>query len=419
MVRDRMAVLTEETASMELGKVYVVKVKDRNRFVLRYIDPKTNQTVKKSTGIPLNKPKGLKEAERLAAVLEESLLKGEYVTPSKLNWEEFIDRYNAEPLSLLAEQTARRANLVLNKVTKTLNPKRPATITADRLSFLVSKWKEEGVSDSTLASYLAQLRASLNWAESIGLIAKAPKFPKIKRAQRPHGSTPHKGRGITKEELERMQQAAYRLFGPIKSKEWKGYLEALWLSGLRLQESYLLSWDEGASVRVVVCGKGRRQVARLLIDAEAQKNNETTLLPLAPEFSSWLLRTPEDERVGRVFTFPGEQSSELQTDAEVGKKVSKLGKMAGVVVAQSNGKASKFASAHDLRRSFGDRWADRVMPVVLRELMRHKSIETTLRYYVGKTAEDVEATCRAAMVASDQTPTTEKYPKSTHGVYAS
>ena len=175
-----------------------------------------------------------------------------------------------------------------------------------------------------------------------------------------------------------MQTAAYRLFGSTKSKEWKRYLKALWLSGLRLEESYNLSWDEGAAVRVVISGNGKRKVARLLIAARGQKNHETILLPLAPDFSRWLLSIPTDERAGQVFTFPGEQSSEVQTAAEVGKKVSKLGKLAKVVVVQENGKASKFASAHDLRRSFGDRWSDRVMPVVLRQLMRHKSIETTL-----------------------------------------
>jgi len=46
----------------------------------------------------------------------------------------------------------------------------------------------------------------------------------------------------------------------------------------------------------------------------------------------------------------------------------------------------KYASAHDLRRSFGERWASRIMPQVLMVLMRHESIETTMRYYVGRNA---------------------------------
>ena len=44
-------------------------------------------------------------------------------------------------------------------------------------------------------------------------------------------------------------------------------------------------------------------------------------------------------------------------------------------------------AAHDLRRSFGTRWATRLTPIELKELMRHKSIETTLKYYVQIVAE--------------------------------
>jgi hypothetical protein len=49
----------------------------------------------------------------------------------------------------------------------------------------------------------------------------------------------------------------------------------------------------------------------------------------------------------------------------------------------------KFASAHDLRRSFGSRWARKVMPAVLQKLMRHESIETTMGYYVDLDADDL------------------------------
>jgi integrase len=75
---------------------------------------------------------------------------------------------------------------------------------------------------------------------------------------------------------------------------------------------------------------------------------------------------------------------------DVGPIVSAIGKAAGVVVDErQRGKETvrKFTSAHDLRRSFGSRWAGRVMPTVLRELMRHSSINTTMAYYVGMNAE--------------------------------
>ena len=49
----------------------------------------------------------------------------------------------------------------------------------------------------------------------------------------------------------------------------------------------------------------------------------------------------------------------------------------------------KFASAHDFRRAFGTRWARKVMPMVLQKLMRHDSIETTMRYYVDLDVDDM------------------------------
>lgn len=64
------------------------------------------------------------------------------------------------------------------------------------------------------------------------------------------------------------------------------------------------------------------------------------------------------------------------------KVVSKIGARAKV-----RADAKKTASAHDLGRSFGERWASRLMPAELMELMRHESIETTLAYYVGRNAE--------------------------------
>jgi integrase len=42
----------------------------------------------------------------------------------------------------------------------------------------------------------------------------------------------------------------------------------------------------------------------------------------------------------------------------------------------------KHVTAHDLRRSFGTRWALRVHPLVLKKLMRHETLDTTLRFYV-------------------------------------
>jgi integrase len=125
----------------------------------------------------------------------------------------------------------------------------------------------------------------------------------------------------------------------------------------------------------------------LRIPADAEKAHTDRLLPITPEFATLLQSVPERERRGRFFRLLDNDGMPLQAPQwSAGKIVSAIGESAGVVVdeRERGGKTvRKFASAHDLRRAFGQRWAAKVMPTVLRELMRHASISTTLAYYVG------------------------------------
>lgn len=72
------------------------------------------------------------------------------------------------------------------------------------------------------------------------------------------------------------------------------------------------------------------------------------------------------------------------------RRIAAIGESAGEVVEERTKDGEtirKCATAHDLRRAFGFRWSRRVMPNVLRELMRHSSINTTMAFYVGQNAE--------------------------------
>jgi integrase len=48
-----------------------------------------------------------------------------------------------------------------------------------------------------------------------------------------------------------------------------------------------------------------------------------------------------------------------------------------------------FAGNHSLRRAFGSIWSRRVMPPVLKKLIRHADISTTLKYYVTLDSDDL------------------------------
>jgi integrase len=186
-----------------------------------------------------------------------------------------------------------------------------------------------------------------------------------------------KGRPITAEEFDRMLSKATDV-RPADSSYFERLQRGLWLSGLRLEEALELTWDDYNRPRVDLTG--RRPL--MLIPAEHQKNHTDTLHPVAPEFAEFLEATPEGDRKGYVFPLP------FRRKDTVSKIITAIGAAAGIKVnTEARTGKVKFASAHDLRRAFGERWAKRVMPAVLQKLMRHSHIETTLKYYVGMDAE--------------------------------
>src|SRR5262245_787397 len=171
-----------------------------------------------------------------------------------------------------------------------------------------------------------------------------------------------KGRPITQEEFDLMLENVEAIVGQGDAPSWRHYLEGLWWSGLRLTESLDLFWDDDTKLCVVFT----RGEVMLRIPGELEKGNKDRLLPIAPEFAEFRLRSPPDERRGRVFGPKAKKIlGERLTEDWVQRIVAKIGKRAGILVDQ---RRNKFASAHDLRRSFGERWSSRVMPQVLMEL---------------------------------------------------
>ncbi len=78
---------------------------------------------------------------------------------------------------------------------------------------------------------------------------------------------------------------------------WERYLTGLWLSGLRLEESTILSWDDDAPFAIDL--SGRRP--RFRIYAEAEKGRQDRYLPMTPDFAEFIQQTPNDEREGPAF----------------------------------------------------------------------------------------------------------------------
>ena len=157
---------------------------------------------------------------------------------------------------------------------------------------------------------------------------------------------------------------------PAAIASWWFYLQGLWHSGLRREESLDLHWTDRTRLCVEDLDCDRPMI---WIPGGKEKGNRDRVLPMAPEFAEFLREVPQGRRHGYVFNPLSRRVDycERLTAKQIGSVVSEIGEAATVKVSESGGKV-KFASCHDLRRSFGERWASRVMPPVLQELMRHQ-----------------------------------------------
>lgn len=361
---------------------------------MQYRDPETGLKVCKSSE-RTDERGALRAAAKWEREVNEA---GDTRRNGRMLWDDFRERYENEVLPGRAESTDKKVSGVFNAFERLIGARRLCDITADSLNRYQRALRDEGRSENTIKGHLAHLRAALAWAVDVGLLRSVPKVPKVQRAK---ASKLMKGRPITTEEFERMLEKTATVVTEGGAASWKFFLRGLWWSGLRLAESLELHWTDDSKLCVDLSLKH----PMLRIPAELEKGNKDRLLPMAPEFASFLAAVPESKRRGYVFNPKAQRErNDRLSEQQVGRVVSQIGEKAGVVVMPHRGtaatedraasddyKAPKYASAHDLRRSFGERWASKVMPQVLRELMRHESIETTMRYYVGRNAQATAA----------------------------
>lgn len=139
------------------------------------------------------------------------------------------------------------------------------------------------------------------------------------------------------------------------------------------------------------------------IAAGADKNGGDRLLPLAPEFAEMLLAVSEENRRGYVFKAAIQNRTDVtRPDRDwAGKVIRKIGEKVNVKTKKTHSGQIKFAGAHDLRRAFATRWAGRVLPAALMELMRHQDIRTTMKHYHSRNAQATAESCWAAVSDED------------------
>jgi integrase len=334
--------------------VHVRSKPDRANLLLYYVDD-AGREVSRSA-----KTADRREAERAAALWEQELLEKRGADGTR--WEYFRQRFEDEHLAGLPLKTRKCYATALNKFRKLVKVDLVSVIDTGTISLFRAALLAEGNSINTTRCYLGHMRAVFNWAAKVHIIREAPQFllPKLGKRKLT------RGRPVTEAEWQAMRAKA--------TPDIARLLDLLWLSGLRLEEARLLSWDS-PPIYVSLDAKPHPQ---LVFYGEAQKSGQDDAIPIPPDFAAWLTQTPPEARTGLVAPTFG---------TKVGRTISALGEAVGAKVNDSG----KPASAHDFRRAFGTRWAMQVRPLTLKKMMRHESLETTMRFYIGLTGADAGA----------------------------
>lgn len=385
-------------------KVRIVRPANRS-FQLRYHCLTTKQEIRISTGC-----RDEAVAQAMKRELEAKLLLGlptksdaESVYGPEMEFSSFREQYRTLHLEGLRDGSVVDAESRLDLAEQILRPKTLGELAtpfalqklqAELLAGAKSRRKKPR-SPHTVRGYMNSVLAALNWAYTQQWLTEAPRVHKLKVSK----LKAMKGRPITAEEFETLLQTVPKVVGESAAASWIFVMRGLWESALRLEEIMHVSWDAPRTIRPV-WKEGKLPI--LEIPATMQKNDTEESIPLLPGFSGLLQRVPVDQRTGWIFNPSqpalkgGGRRIASRPQAEwVGKVISRIGKASGIIVEQEDertGRPKKFVTAHDLRRSCGERLREAgVPPLVICRVMRHTSWDTTRRHYApGDIQSDAE-----------------------------
>lgn len=334
--------------------------------------------------IAADKVKAEKVAERAAAEFIAGVA-GVSAGCESLRWDTFC--LSVEETFLADKSSPAPYRTAMMRITKSLRFTYLKELTPAMIKTAAARWSKE-VALSTVNSYLKHLRAVLNWAVTMKYIQSCPTIKLMKDDREDEA----RSRAVTASEFGKLLRHTAAVVGADVADDWTFLLRGLYASGLRLSEALKLSWNPGTKIWI---DRDDPEQWFVHFPASQHKARRLCIVPVVPEFRAVLEQTPEDARSGRVFNPRGMRTAGSLGTTYVGSVIRKIGTSAGIVTREYErghyDGTDKHASAHDLRRSFGFAWANRVPAQDLKELMRHTDIAVTMAYYLGQRAASVGA----------------------------
>lgn len=376
-------------------RVYVVKFSDRRAYQLQWLDPYTNRKRTESARTA-NRRKAYDLASEKEKELAEEIARrhnpaqfSQHPADGSLPFLTLVSTFLEEHMSSLSPASRTEFCGTVNHLTRILNPLITADLNSQSLSSFVAARRAAGIAETTIAKDLRYIGQLLRWAVSTSRLRPdlLPNLPRLRTTRRSGPDDEMKGRPLTDAECEHLLASIATLpdMTPERAPSLRNFIHGLTLSGLRLSEAIQLRFDRGPWISLDL---STSHGALIIPGKQKSRRHETS--PIAPDFCTFARETlapiarAMSPASSYVFNVLGKSGSRLNNEFDISRLVSSLGKHAGIITDPAT---NQHATAHDLRRTFGARWAVRVVPVVLKSLMRHASISTTMRYYVGANLE--------------------------------
>lgn len=316
-------------------KVSVVSF-GRQYLYMRYKCPSTGKVVTKTTGTA-----DRDEANIIASRWEAELLATKFKPASDVTWSEFTERYTTERLSSLSRGASSRVRGVFNAIDTLIGVDRLVELDTAQVSrFQRLLRDEQKLSEASIKSSLAHLKAALNWAKQVGLLDEVPR---IEMPNVDSSNVRTKCRHMTRAEFDQLVAMLPSVLGNDAADavlgNWQQFLESLWDTGLRLGEALDLSWDEPGRVQIDLSGEYPMY----------RSPSGGSLSPVPYDVACVLLKVHKTDRHGPVFKLTRRGGCHRIGLLAASKIISQCGKAAGIVVRES---PLKYASAEDIRATY-------------------------------------------------------------------
>jgi integrase len=338
--------------------VYVLRPRDRPTLQLQWVDPDTGARKTRSAGT--DDPAA---AQRAAADLEYQLNHGLYQEASRLDWHRFRELFEAEYLAGLRPRTREKFNCVLDVFEPIVNPAKVRAVNERTLSLFVKGMRERkqppqdeqgrpGPDDDEERPRGPQVGTRLGGGPEAATVA--PHVPEVKVPKK-------KPQPIPAESFE-------RLLAKAPDALWRAYLLCGWWAELRLSEARELRWQQSEAWPWIDLERNR-----IVLPAVFAKSAQDQSVPLHAKLRQALAELPRTGEL--VFPFRSRRGGGRLSRNGITNRVLLMARQAGVKL-----------SKHKLRKGFGCRVAKTLgkgNAPVLRELMRHSSMQITTDYYAS------------------------------------